>query len=101
MGFLAAGTDVTDLKNESQTVADLVAQAPLARSRSDCLPIGVAFIKWGVEMQPALETLSEHVRAAVRLFAPRKNENLIEENTTYEQWQNKDMAPDWYSYGCN
>ena len=41
MGFLAAGTDVTDLKQQLQTVADLVAQAPIQEASSDTLPMYV------------------------------------------------------------
>lgn len=78
MGFLAAGTDVTDLKRQLQMVADLTAQTSLPGSNSDCLPIGVGFINWAVEMEIALEALREHMPAAVWFFAPRKNEDLVE-----------------------
>lgn len=77
-GWLAAGTDVTDLKKELQTVADQVAQNPVPGSSSDSLPIGVGFINWGVELETALEALREHIPAAVWFFAPRKNEDLVE-----------------------
>ena len=78
MGFLAAGTDVSDLRSELQKVADLVAQNPIPGSSPDCLPIGVGFINWGVGMDTALEALEEHIPAAVWFFAPRKNEDLID-----------------------
>ena len=78
MGFLAAGTDVTDLRSELQKVADLVAQSPIPGSSPDCLPIGVGFINWGVGLDTALEALEEHIPAAVWFFAPRKNEDLID-----------------------
>ena len=78
IGFLAAGTDVTDLKRQLQTVADLVAQNPLPGSSPDCLPVGVGFINWGVELETALEALREHIPAAVWFFAPRKNDDLVE-----------------------
>ena len=77
LGFLAAGTDVTDLKMELQTVADLVAQTPFPGSSPDILPIGVGFINWGVELETALEALREHVPAAVWFFAPRENGDLV------------------------
>ena len=78
LGFLAAGTDTTGLRKELQTVADLVAQEPFPGSSLDPLPIGVGFINWGVELETAMEALSEHLPAAVWFFAPRKNDDLIE-----------------------
>lgn len=77
LGFLAVGTDVTVLKRELQTVADLMAQRPLPRSSSGSLPIGVGFINWGVDMETALEALEEYVPAAVWFFAPKQNKDLI------------------------
>lgn len=77
LGFLAAGTDLNDLKRQLRIVADLVAQTPLPGSSSD-LPIGVGFINWGVDLETALEALREYIPAAVWLFAPRKNEDLVE-----------------------
>ena len=41
LGFLAAGTDVTDLKRELQAIADLVTQSSFPGSSSHPLPIGV------------------------------------------------------------
>ncbi len=78
IGFLAAGTDVTDLKRELRMVAGLVAQTSLQGSSPDALPIGVGFINWGVELEAALEALREHIPVAVWLFAPRKNADLVE-----------------------
>lgn len=78
LGFLAAGTDVTDLKRDLQAVADLVAQTPFPGSSSDSLPIGVGFINWGVKLETVLEAMRDHIPAAVWFFAPRKNEDLVE-----------------------
>ena len=78
MGFLAAGTDLTDLKRQLQIVADLVAQGPIQDASSDVLPIGVGFINWGIEVETALDALKKHVPAAVWFFAPRRNKDLIE-----------------------
>ena len=76
--FLAAGTDVTDLKRQLQAVSDLVAQSPFPGSSLDLLPIGVGFINWGVALETALEALREHIPVAVRFFAPRENKDLVE-----------------------
>ena len=78
MGFLAAGTDVTDLDRQLQIVADLVAQEPIQDASSDVLPIGVGFINWGVELETALQALKKHIPAAVWFFAPRRNKDMIE-----------------------
>ena len=78
LGFLAAGTDVTNLKKELQEVADLLAQSPFPGSSPDPLPIGVGFINFGVELETAMEALREHIPAAVWFFAPRENIDLVE-----------------------
>ena len=78
LGFLAAGTDVTDLKGQLQEVSDLLAQTPFPGSSLDPLPIGVGFINWGVTLETALEALREHIPAAVWFFAPKENKDLVE-----------------------
>ena len=78
LGFLAGGTDVSDLRRQLQTVADLVAQSPFPGSSYDLLPIGVGFINFGVELESAMEALREHMPAAVWFFAPRENKDLVE-----------------------
>ncbi|MCJ1451015.1 hypothetical protein MMC28_001349 [Mycoblastus sanguinarius] len=78
LGFLAAGTDVGDLKSELQRAADLLEKSPIKGADLQVLPIGVGFINWGVELRPALEALKEHVPAAVWFFAPKRNEDLVE-----------------------
>ncbi|KAL9076741.1 MAG: hypothetical protein Q9161_000726 [Pseudevernia consocians] len=98
MGFLAAGTDVTDLKRELQVVASLVAQMPLQGSSSDFLPIGVGFINWGVELEAALEALREHIPAAVWFFAPRKNADLVEWTKKIRE-MNKGKTKIWIQIG--
>lgn len=104
LGFLAAGTDVTNLKKELQEVADLLAQSPFPGSSPDPLPIGVGFINFGVELETAMEALRGHIPAAVWFFAPRENIDLgrvDQENERYEQGKNKDMGTDWHSHGCD
>lgn len=76
-GFLAAGTDVSELKSELQRAADLVKDSPIERATADVLPIGVGFINWGVQLDTAVEALKEHVPAAVWFFAPRENQDLV------------------------
>lgn len=77
-GFLAAGTDISDLKKELQRAADLLEESPVQNASPGILPIGIGFINWAVELETALEALKEHIPAAVWFFAPKKNEDLME-----------------------
>lgn len=78
IGFLAAGTDVKDLKTELQRAHDLLQEGPIDGVDSDVLPIGVGFINWGINLDTVLEALKKHMPAAVWFFAPKRNEDLIE-----------------------
>lgn len=78
LGFIAAGTDVRDLKDELQRVSDMLETSPIQGEQPDVLPIGVGFINWGVKLQAVLEAFEKHVPAAAWLFAPEKNEDLVE-----------------------
>ena len=77
-GFLAAGTDVRDLKAELRKARDLVQRTPIKGSDPDVLPIGVGFINWGVDLTTALEAMKEQIPAAVWFFAPKRTKDLIE-----------------------
>ena len=78
VGFIGAGYDPSDLKNELQKAAIELKQKPINACDPSVLPISVGFINWGVDLSAVLEALSEHLPAAVWFFAPRKNEDLIE-----------------------
>jgi nitronate monooxygenase len=78
LGFVAAGTDVQDLKNELQQVFDMLDQSPIDGAQTDVLPIGVGFINWGVKLQTVMEAFDDHLPAAAWLFAPEENEDLVE-----------------------
>ena len=77
LGFIAAGTDVSDLKAELLKARDLLEQGS-NHGDSTVLPIGVGFINWAVNLDTALEALRLHIPAAVWFFAPNRNEDLIE-----------------------
>ena len=77
-GFLAAGTDTSDLKAELKRARDLLQKSPIEGVDPTILPIGVGFINWGANMNTALEALKIHTPAAVWFFAPKRNEDLIE-----------------------
>lgn len=77
-GFLAAGTDNSDLKAELGRARDLLQKSPIKGVDPTILPIGVGFINWGANMNAALEAIKMHTPTAVWFFAPKRNEDLIE-----------------------
>ena len=77
IGFLAAGTDTRDLKEELRRVARMLQVSPGEGVEGEPLPIGVGFINWGVDLDSVLVALMEHIPAAVWLFAPERNEDLV------------------------
>ena len=79
LGFIGAGTDVTDLEKHLREAADLLKESPIEGATGDTIPIGVGFINWGADIDIAVEAVRKHVPAAVWFFAPEKNTDL-------EQW---------------
>ena len=79
LGFIGAGTDVTDLEKHLREAADLLKESPIGGATGDTIPIGVGFINWGADIDIAIEAVRKHVPAAVWFFAPEKNTDL-------EQW---------------
>ena len=77
-GFLAAGTDTSDLKAELERSRDLLQKYLIEGADPTILPIGVGFINWGASLNTALEAIKMHTPAAVWFFAPKRNEDLIE-----------------------
>ena len=77
-GFLAAGTDTSDLKAELERARDLLQKSPINGVDPTILPIGVGFINLGANMNTALEAIKMYTPAAVWFFAPKRNEDLIE-----------------------
>lgn len=77
-GFLAAGTDTSDLKAELERARDLLQKSPIKSADPSILPIGVGFINWGVSLDTALEAIKMYTPAAVWFFAPKRSEDLIE-----------------------
>jgi len=67
LGFLAAGTDVSNLKSELQKAAELLAPEPIQGSETNILPIGVGFINWGVQLNTVLEALHVLLYGSLRL----------------------------------
>jgi len=78
LGFIAAGTDIRDLKNEMRRASDMLERSPIEGAESGVLPIGVGFINWAVDLNSVLEAFNEHVPAAAWFFAPEKVDDLVE-----------------------
>ncbi|KAI4127963.1 MAG: hypothetical protein LQ347_004379 [Umbilicaria vellea] len=76
IGFLAAGSDLSDLQDHLEEAARLINHTPVPGAGHDTLPIGVGFLNWGADLDQALEAIRKYVPAAVWFFAPRKNEDL-------------------------
>ena len=77
-GFIGAGTDISDLKNELERASTLLKQSPIEGDSSALLPIGVGFINWGIDSDAVIDAFSEHIPAAVWFFAPKRNADLAE-----------------------
>lgn len=77
-GFLAAGTDTSDLKAELERAKKLLHDSPIKGADPTILPIGVGFINWGANLDTALGAIEMYTPAAVWFFAPNRNEDLID-----------------------
>ncbi|KAL9101366.1 MAG: hypothetical protein Q9163_003368 [Psora crenata] len=77
-GFLAAGTDVSGLKNELRRASEVLKSSPIPGASPDVLPIGVGFINWAIGLDSVAQAFSEHLPTAVWFFAPARNEDLLE-----------------------
>ena len=78
LGFIGAGEDLSELHKHMQHAKDLLDQSPIRESVPGVLPIGVGFINWGADFGTALEVVEKYIPAAVWLFAPKKNEDLVQ-----------------------
>ena len=76
LGFIGAGTNMTDLEKYLREAADLLKESPIEGSTEDTLPIGIGFINWGADIDIAVEAVRKYSPAAVWLFAPEKNTDL-------------------------
>ncbi|KAG7007248.1 nitronate monooxygenase [Physcia stellaris] len=81
LGFIGAGTDLTDLNKHLTQARSLLSDSSVLSAYYDVLPIGVGFINWGAEIKVALKVLKVHVPAAVWFFAPHQNRDLVEWTT--------------------
>ena len=80
LGFIGAGEDLSELHKHMQHAKELLEQSPIAGAGAvpGVLPIGIGFINWGADLSTALEVVEKYVPAAIWLFAPKKNEDLVQ-----------------------
>ena len=78
LGFIGAGEDLSELYKHIQHAKDLLDQSSIEGAVPNVLPIGVGFINWGANLSTALEVVKNYVPAAVWLFAPKRNEDLVQ-----------------------
>ncbi|KAF2266400.1 inosine monophosphate dehydrogenase [Lojkania enalia] len=79
IGFIGAGTDVSDLEKHFEHASDLLARSSSPpKSSSEVLPIGVGFINWGAQLDQAIGIIKKYKPAAVWFFAPSSKQSLKE-----------------------
>lgn len=76
MGFIGAGTDVSDLSNHLDDARSLLKSTSLPSSPT--LPIGVGFINWGADREASIAIIEKYRPAAVWFFAPSSDDSLVE-----------------------
>ena len=81
IGFIGAGSDASNLDSILEEVKDLQKQKPSLQDDTgdDVLPVGVGFLAWaGKKLSgQALPIIEKYRPAAVWLFAPNENEELV------------------------
>ncbi|KAJ4988348.1 2-nitropropane dioxygenase [Stagonosporopsis vannaccii] len=83
IGFIGAGTDVSDLSSHLEHATRLLnpSTSPINNTNSNInatLPIGVGFINWGADLARALPVIASFKPAAVWFFAPSSIVSLAE-----------------------
>ncbi|KAH7072949.1 2-nitropropane dioxygenase [Paraphoma chrysanthemicola] len=77
LGFIGAGTDVSDLQTHLDKAVTLLSATSLPTT-DGVLPIGVGFINWGADLQGAVPLIQKYKPAAVWFFAAKSIESLDE-----------------------
>ncbi|KAL8824974.1 MAG: hypothetical protein Q9170_007981 [Blastenia crenularia] len=78
IGFIGAGTDAHQLEGYLQVASQLLKEKPIEGSLPSTLPIGVGFINWGADHGTSIRAIQKFKPAAVWLFAPYENDDLVE-----------------------
>lgn len=77
IGFIGAGTDVSDLHTHLQNAATLLSPHPLP-THNTTLPLGIGFINWGADLAAAIPLIHSFKPAAVWFFAPSSLPSLAD-----------------------
>jgi nitronate monooxygenase len=77
IGFIGAGTDVSDLQQHLDNAVSLLSSSRLPTQHA-LLPIGVGFINWGADLATAIPLIQQYKPAAVWFFAPSSPSSLLE-----------------------
>ncbi|KAF2034640.1 oxidoreductase 2-nitropropane dioxygenase [Setomelanomma holmii] len=79
IGFIGAGTDVSDLDQHLDKATSLLSShAPSLPSSNSTLPVGVGFINWGADLPLAIQSIAKYRPAATWFFAPSSLDSLKE-----------------------
>ncbi|KAF2876482.1 oxidoreductase 2-nitropropane dioxygenase [Massariosphaeria phaeospora] len=79
IGFIGAGTDVSNLASHLQAAQQLLQnQNTTLPTREGMLPIGVGFINWGVALSETIPIIERYRPAAAWFFAPSSIASLME-----------------------
>ncbi|KAF2759341.1 inosine monophosphate dehydrogenase [Pseudovirgaria hyperparasitica] len=77
IGFLAGGTDVSQMDQQCQKLKEALEPTPIA-SRVGVQPYGLGFITWGAPLEASVAVIQRHKPAAVWFFAPQKLKDLVD-----------------------
>ncbi|EAT88908.1 hypothetical protein SNOG_03703 [Parastagonospora nodorum SN15] len=77
IGFIGAGTDVSDLRSHLQNAVQLLSSHPLP-TQNNTLPLGIGFINWGADLPTAIPLIASFKPAAVWFFAPSSLPSLAD-----------------------
>ncbi|KAF1929817.1 inosine monophosphate dehydrogenase [Didymella exigua CBS 183.55] len=69
IGFIGAGTDVSDLETYLESAGMLLQDSPVPTTNGT-IPLGVGFINWGADLSVALPVIARFKPAAIWFFAP-------------------------------
>lgn len=78
LGFIGAGSDISNLSELLKTSEDLQKSSPISDVPSGILPIGIGFLNWGVDLTSLCAVLRENSAkpAAIWFFAPNDEAEL-------------------------
>ena len=82
IGFVGAGTDVSNLESYLKDASNLLKYTDL-KTTNGTLPLGVGFINWGADLSAALPLIAKYRPAAVWFFAPTSLSSLLDWTAKY------------------